>query len=801
MKFTLSWLKDHLETDASLQEITDRLTAIGLELEGVEDRAADLAPFTVAHVIEAKQHPNADRLRVCLVDTGSEQVQVVCGAPNARNGMKGVFAPSGTTIPGTGLFLKPSKIRGEDSNGMLCSEREMGLSDEHDGIIELPDDAPVGAAFAPYMGLDDPVIDIAITPNRQDCLGVRGVARDLAAAGLGTLKPFDPPKVEGAFESPISVTLDFDAETADACTCFVGRYIRGVKNDPAPDWMQRRIRAIGLRPISALVDITNYVTYDLGRPLHVFDADTVHGDIHARLAREGESLLALNDKTYDLDTEMTVIADDEGPEGIGGVMGGLRSGCTEETVNVFLEVALFDPIRTATTGRKLQIDSDARYRFERGVDPQMVLPGAHEATRLIQALCGGEASGLVIAGSPERDTKTVSYRPARVADLVALEVPVGEQKRILEDLGFQVDDGAEPWQVAVPSWRSDVDGEADLIEDIARIHGYEAMPAVPLPRSAVVAQPVLTEMQKRRSRARRTLAHRGMVECVTWSFLPRRLAALFGGGDEALILANPISSELDAMRPSLLPNLLEAAGRNADRGFADTALFEVGPQYAGDRPEDQAWVATGVRRGQAVPRHWSDAVRPVDAFDAKADALAALQAIGAPVDKLQVYREVPGWFHPGRAGELRLGPKNTLARFGEVHPRVLDAMDIAGPVVAFEVFYTAAPQPKAAKSQTRARLEVSDYPAVERDFAFIVDDGVAAGDIVRSAAGADKALITRVDVFDVYQGERLGEGRKSVAIGIRLEPKDRTLTDEEIDAVAAKVVAAVTKSTGASLRG
>ncbi len=802
MKFTLSWLKEHLETEASLREITDRLTAIGLELEGVEDRAADLAPFTVAHVIEARQHPNADRLRVCLVDTGSEQVQVVCGAPNARTGMKGVFAPSGTTIPGTGLHLKPSKIRGEESNGMLCSEREMGLSDEHDGIIELPEDAPVGAAFAPYMGLDDPVIDIAITPNRQDCLGVRGVARDLAAAGLGRLKPFEPPVAAGTFASPISVALNFDEATADACTCFVGRYFRGVKNGPSPDWLQRRLRAIGLRPISALVDITNYVTYDLGRPLHVFDADTVHGNIQARLARPGESLVALNDKTYTLDGAMTVIADDEGPEGIGGVMGGLRSGCTEETVNVFLEVALFDPVRTATTGRRLQIDSDARYRFERGVDPAMVLPGAHEATRLIQALCGGEASELVIAGSPEQPPRSVRYRPARVGELVALDVPEAEQRRILEDLGFVIEEeGGAAWQVRVPSWRSDVDGEADLIEDIARIHGYDAMPAVPLPRDGVVAQPVLTEMQKRRSRGRRTLAHRGMVECVTWSFLPRRFAELFGGGGEALILANPISSELDAMRPSLLPNLIEAAGRNADRGFSDTALFEVGPQFAGDRPEDQDWVAAGVRRGRAVGRHWSGPARPVDVFDAKADALAVLEAVGAPVDKLQVFAEAPGWYHPGRSGELRLGPKNLLARFGEVHPRVLDAMDVAGPLVAFEVFYTAAPQPKAAKSRTRARLEASDFPAAERDFAFIVDAGVAAGDIVRAAAGAEKTLISRVEVFDVYEGERLGEGRKSVAIGVRLEPRDRTLTDAEIDQVAEKVVAAVGKATGAELRG
>ncbi|MDP6344463.1 MAG: phenylalanine--tRNA ligase subunit beta, partial [Alphaproteobacteria bacterium] len=683
MKFTLSWLKDHLETDAGVERITDTLTAIGLELEEVVDRAADLAPFTVGYVIEAKQHPNADRLRLCIVDTGSEQVQVVCGAPNARTGMKGVFAPSGTTIPGTGMKLKPSKIRGEASNGMLCSEREMGLSDEHEGIIELPDDAPVGAPFAQVAGLDDPVIDINITPNRQDCLGVRGVARDLAAAGLGSLKPFDPPKVAGGYDSPINVTLEFDPDKADACSCFLGRHFRGLKNGPSPDWLQQRLLAIGLRPISALVDVTNYVTYDLGRPLHVFDAAKVTGDIHARLARPGETLLALDGKEYDLDPEITVIADDQAPEGLGGVMGGEASGCTGETTEMFLEAALFDPHRTAATGRRLGIESDARYRFERGVDPAMVLPGIEYATRLVLDMCGGETSETVLAGSPEVPAKVVDYRPGRVLALIGVDVAEDEQRRILADLGFGIEDGDGAWRVTAPSWRSDVDGEADIVEEVSRIAGFDRIPSTPLPARTVVTHPALTLAQRRLPQAKRRLAGRGMMECVTWSFMPRRFAQLFGGDQAELRLDNPISSELDVMRPSILPNLILAAGRNADRGFEDTALFEVGPQYADPSPEGQTFVAAGIRRGQTAERHWSGGARPLDAYDAKADAVAVLAAVGAPVASAQIAAEAPGWYHPGRSGVLRLGPKKTLAAFGEIHPGILERMDVTGPLVGF----------------------------------------------------------------------------------------------------------------------
>ncbi len=801
MKFTLAWLKEHLETDASLREITDKLTAIGLELEGVHDRAAELAPFTVAHVIEARQHPNADRLRVCIVDTGQEQVQVVCGAPNARTGMKGVFAPSGTTIPGTGLHLKPSKIRGEESNGMLCSEREMGISDEHDGIIELPEDAPVGAAFAEIMGLGDQVIEVAVTPNRQDCLGVRGIARDLAAAGLGTLKPFAPPAVPGGFDSPIDVTLDFPDETANACPCFVGRYFRGLTNGPSPDWMQRRLLAIGLRPISALVDITNYVTFDLGRPLHVFDADKVNGGIRARLGRPGESLDALNGKTYAIDPEMTVIADDAGPEGLGGVMGGAHSGCTETTTNMFLEVALFDPKRTAATGRKLNLESDARYRFERGVDPGMVLPGVEYATRLILDLCGGEASKPVIAGSPDVPPKTVTLRRDRVRNLGGIDVPAGEQSRILSALGFEVAETDAGITATVPTWRSDIDGEADLVEEVTRIAGFDNIPFVSLPRMSVVAEPSLSPMQRRVPAAKRLLATRGLVECMTWSFMRRRHAELFGGGRPELALENPISSELDVMRPSILPNLIEAAGRNVDRGFDDVGLFEVGPQYADDTADGQSTMATGIRRGRTVGRHWDGGGRPVDAFDAKADAVAVLAALGAPVANLQVMADAPGWYHPGRSGAIQLGPKNVLARFGEIHPRVLDAMEVAGPLVAFEVFVTNLPLPKGKGTRTRPKFDPSNFPAVDRDFAFVVDDDVSADKIIRAARGAEKALVTEVGVFDVYSGAGIGDGKKSVAIAVRLEPRERTLTDPEIDAVAEKIVAAVAKATGATLRG
>ena len=801
MKFTLSWLKDHLETDATLTEITDKLTAIGLELEGVEDRAADLAPFTVGYVIRAKQHPNADRLRICIVDTGEEQVQVVCGAPNARTGMKGVFAPSGTTIPGTGLLLKPSKIRGENSNGMLCSEREMGLSEEHDGIIELADDATIGAPFARIAGLDDPVIEINVTPNRQDCLGVRGIARDLSAAGLGTLKSLDTEAITGSYDSPITVELNFEPTYQDACSCFLGRHFRGLKNGPSPEWLRLRLLAIGLRPISALVDMTNYITYDLGRPLHVFDADKVAGPIQARMAKTGEIFLALDGKDYQLDGEVTVIADQNGAESIGGVMGGETSGCTEATTEMFLEAALFDPHRTAATGRRLGIESDARYRFERGVDPAMVRPGIEFATRLVLEMCGGEASHMVMASTPDGPAKVIGYRPARVTELIGIDVSEAEQRTILSALGFGISEADGAWQVTAPSWRSDIDGEADIVEEVARIAGFDRIQSTPLPRLSVTAKPALTTAQRRLPQAKRALAVRGMMECVTWSFMPRRFAALFGGGGDEMLLANPISSELDAMRPSILANLILAAGRNVDRGFEDVALFEVGPQYADPTPRGQAFAATGLRRGRNARRHWSQAPRPLDAYDAKADALAVLDAISAPTASLQIAAEAPDWYHPGRSGVLRLGPKNLLAAFGEIHPRILSRLDVTGPMMGFEVFIENAPLPKAKASRNRDQLSVSDLPSVQRDFAFVVDQATTADTILRAAKGADKAFIREVNVFDIYIGQGIANGKKSIAITARLEPKNTTLTDPEIEAIAAKIVAAVSQATGAVLRG
>jgi phenylalanyl-tRNA synthetase beta chain len=769
-------------------------------MESLADPAETLRPFVVADVLEARPHPNADRLRVCVVDPGSgERIQVVCGAPNARAGMKGVFAPVGAHIPGTGIDLKAGTIRGEASNGMLLSERELGLSDAHEGIVEVPGEVPAGTPYAAWAGLDDPVFDVGVTPNRPDALGVRGIARDLAAKRIGTLKPLDASPVRGAFASPIGVELRFaDAENAP-CPLFIGRYIRNVRNRPSPAWLQHRLRAIGLRPISALVDITNYITYTYARPLHVFDADKLRGTVHARLAMRGESLAALDGRTYALDPEMTVIADDGGPQGIAGIIGGEATGCGEATTNVFLEAAYFDPLRTAATGRRLGIVSDARFRFERGVDPAFVEPGAEIATGMILDLCGGEPSELIVAGAPPVRSVSLPLRLDRVRTLAGVDVPAEEQVAILRALGFTVAGSGAEIVAEAPTWRPDLGGEADLVEEIVRIHGLDKVPHVPLPRLETVTARRLTPSQRRRFRVARTLAARGMNEAVTWSFLPRAAAGLFGGGDEQLSLANPISTELSDMRPSLLPNLVAAAGRNADRGLGDAALFEVGQVYAGDRPADERVHASGVRRGMSGPRHWAARPRPADAFDAKADALAVLAAAGAGIDRLQVVAEGPVWYHPGRVGSFMLGPKTRLAVFGELHPRVLAVMDVAGPIVAFEVDLDAVPLPKAART-ARPALDASPYQAVVRDFAFVVADDVAVDRLVRAARNADKALVESVAVFDVFTGGAIGAGRKSVAIEVTLRPRERTLTEAEIEKATAAVVAAVTAATKAELR-
>ena len=796
MKFTLSWLKDHLETSATLEQILDGLLGIGLEVEEVEDKTKVLAPFKVAYVTLAEKHPNADKLRLCKVETEQGEIQVVCGAPNARTGMKGIIALPGAYIPGTMITLEKGSIRGQESQGMLCSERELLISDEHNGIIELDGDWPVGTPAAVALGLDDPMIYVKVTANRPDALGVYGIARDLAAKGLGTLKALQSSPVKGTFESPIKVTLDFADGDTTPCPLFVGRCIRGVKNGPSPVWLQRRIKAIGLRPISALVDITNYITFGYGRPLHVFDVAKVTGNIHARLAKDGESLAALDGKSYSLTPDMTVIADDAGPEGIAGIIGGAHSGCSESTTDVFLEAAYFDPSRTAATGRKLGINSDARYRFERGLDPAFTPEGSEIATRMILDICGGEASHVVISGEVPDTARSFTLRSTRVKTLGGIDVALAEQSRILTSLGFMVTATLEGLSCAVPSWRPDVHGEADLVEEVCRIVGLDTVAMAAMERPNAIAKPVLNPLQKRMLAARRALAARGFNEAATWAFLPEEHAKLFGGGQPELKLANPISSELSDMRPSLLPNLIAAAGRNAARGLGDAMLAEVGHAYAGDRPQDETLRAAGLRRGDGESRNWQGGARAVDAFDAKADALAVLEAAGASLASLQVVAGAPSWFHPGRSGTIQMGPQNKLAYFGEIHPRVLAAMDVKGPVVAFEAVLNAIPVAKS-KGATRAALNASDLMPVTRDFAFVVDAYVEADKLVKAAKAADKALIADVAVFDVF---KLDGGKTSLAIEVTLQPRDATLTDKDIEAVSAKIVAGVQKATGGTLR-
>ncbi len=804
MKFTLAWLKDHLETDAPLDEILDTLTMIGLEVEDVADPAASLAGYVVAEVVSAEKHPDADKLQVCRVTTGKEELQVVCGAPNARAGMKGVFAPVGAYVPGIDLTLKKVKIRGVESNGMLCSERELELSDEHTGIIELSDQAKVGVSAADALGLDDPVIDIAITPNRPDCLGVRGVARDLAAAGLGTLKDDTVKAIEGSFESPIGIELRFDADEADACPVFAGRLVRNIKNGPSPDWLQQRLKAIGLRPINALVDITNYISYDRGRPLHVYDADKLSGTVCARLGKKGESFLALDGNEYEVTERMCVIADDAQVLGLGGVMGGEATGCTEATKNVLIESAYFSPLRTAATGRALNILSDARYRFERGVDPAFVLPGLDMASAMVIELCGGEVSEPTLAGAPPEAERVIEFDLSEVARLTGLELGEKRIKQVLGALGFWLSGHGPTFKVAVPPWRPDVGQAVDLVEEVMRIVGVDQVEAKAMSRASGIARPVLTPLQKRVRRGRRTLAGRGLVEAVTWSFIPRNEAKRFAGGGDELELANPISTEMSSMRPSLLPGLVAAVQRNHDRGHRDCALFEIGQAYRGAKPQDQYTAAAGVRAGSAklegAGRDWSGAAKPADLYDAKADALSLLAELGLDAKQVQIKRLAPDWYHPGRSGVLQLGPKIVLGTFGELHPATLRAFGVDGSVSAFEIDLDSLPQARR-KSTSRGPLVHSDLLPVTRDFAFLLDQAVAAGDVVRAAAGADKALISDVSVFDVFEGQGVAEGKKSLAIEVTLQPRDKTLTDNEIEAVADKVVAEVVKATGGELRG
>jgi phenylalanyl-tRNA synthetase beta chain len=804
MKFTLAWLKEHLDTDASVAALADRLTMIGLEVGNVEDKGKLLAPFTIARVISAEQHPNADRLRVCMVDTGAgDPVQVVCGAPNARAGMKGVFVPPGAYIPGKDMTLAVGKIRGVESRGMLVSEFELQLSADHEGIIELRDDAPVGENYAKWAGLDDPVIEIKLTPNRPDCTGVHGIARDLAAADMGAFKDPGVKPVKGTFPCPVTVTLDFGA-TPSLCRGFALRLVRGVKNGPSPDWLQRRLTAIGLRPINALVDITNLITYDRGRPLHVFDAAKVRGNLTVRRARAGEQLTALDGKTYALDDTMCVIADEDGPESLAGIMGGEATGCAETTTDVLIESALWEPVNIAQTGRKLAINSDARYRFERGVDPAFLKPGLELATQMVLDLCGGTPSEITVAGDPQVPELVIDFPLSELKRLGGLDVPLPEVRRVLTHLGFFVAGQGSTVKIAVPSWRPDVHGKADIVEEIVRILGVDRISATPFPRGDKARKPILTPAQLRTRKAKRALAARGMVEAVTWSFVSKPQAELFGGGSPELALANPIAADLSDMRPSLIPGLTSAGQKNADRGFPDAALFEVGQIFKGDRPEDQLTAAAGVRRTLAKAsgsgRHWSAPAAEVDAFDAKSDALAVLAAAGAPTQALQVVPGAPAWFHPGRSGTIQIGPQNVLGHFGELHPRALEALDAEGPLVAFEVILEKIPEPKAKATRARPMLELSPFQPVTRDFAFVVDRAVKAADIVRAAQGVDRKLITGVTVFDVYEGQGIEPGKKSIAIAVTLQPREKTMTDEEIDALAAKVIAEVGKRTGGMLR-
>jgi phenylalanyl-tRNA synthetase beta chain len=803
VKFTLAWLKEHLETGEPLDRIVDKLTMIGLEVEHVDDRAKTLAPFTIARVISAEQHPNADRLRVCMVDTGKgDPVQVVCGAPNARAGMTGVFSPPGSFIPGKNLTLGVGKIRGVESRGMLVSEFELQLSDDHEGIIDLPADAPVGANYAAWAGLDDPMIEINLTPNRPDCAGVSGVARDLAAARMGKLKVAPVAPVAGAFPCPVGVSLDFGS-TPSLCPGFALRLVRGVKNGPSPDWLQRRLIAIGLRPINALVDITNYITYDRARPLHVFDAAKVTGDLVVRRARAGETLLALDGKTYNLDDSMCVIADAHGVESLAGIMGGEASGCSAETTDVLIESALWDPKNIAQTGRKLGINSDARYRFERGVDPAFAIPGLELATRMVLDLCGGTPSSTVAVGEFTPPQRVVDFPLHEVARLAGLQVDPAEVDRLLSAIGCSVAGSGAALRVTIPSWRPDIEGKADLVEEVARLVGVEQIPLVPFERGDAPRKPVLTSIQKRTRRAKRALAARGLVEAVTWSFVSKPQAELFGGGQVDLALANPIASDLSDMRPTLIPGLVMAAQRNADRGFPDVALFEVGQIFQGDQPEQQLTAATAVRRHRAKPtggRHWSTGGDEVDVFDAKADALALLAAAGAPVQSVQIVAGGPAWLHPGRSGTIQIGPQNVLGWFGQLHPRTLQVLGADGPLVAFEVFLERIPEPKARATRAKSQLELSPFQPVERDFAFLVPRTTRASDIVRAAQGVDRKLITNINVFDVYEGPGIEPDKKSVAIAVTLQPREKTMTDEEIDAVSAKIIAEVGKRAGGVLR-
>jgi len=797
MKFTLSWLKIHLETQASLEEILGALNDIGLEVEGVENPAEKLNGFFVAKVLTADPHPQADKLQVLTVDAGQGALQVVCGAPNARAGLVGVFGVEGATVPANGMVLRKAAIRGVDSNGMMCSTRELELGEDHDGIIELPGDAPIGTKFADYAQLDDPVVEVSITPNRQDCMGVRGIARDLAAKGLGRLRPLDEALSHLPAFVPQGAGPDVRIEDSEGCPAFYAQAVRGVKNGPSPDWLQQRLKSVGQKPISALVDITNFLMLALGRPLHVYDMARLKGPLVARKAKAGEEVLALNGKTYTLDETMTVIADDVAAHDIGGIMGGEHSGAQDGTTDVLIECAYFTPESIAKTGQKLNLTSDARQRFERGVDPAFLEEGLAIATRFVLAICGGSPSEVTRAGTPPVEAKIVAYDPARCLSLAGVDVGADEQKAILEKLGFGV---AADWSVTVPSWRRDIDGAADLVEEVVRIHGLANVPSTPLPRTPGVAKPTATAEQLMERRVRRMAASRGLNEAINWSFISEKEAATVGGGD--WILANPISEDLKVMRPSLLPGLLSAARRNADRGASSIRLFEIGRRYfrRADGSSDERLTVGLVLAGNNTPRGWATGkAQPFTAYDAKAEALALLAAAGAPVQNLQMMGEAGGSFHPGQSGTLRLGPKAVLAEYGVLHPALAKQFDLGGTVVAVQLFLDAIPQ-KRKSGFMRAPYAPPALQSVTRDFAFLLPEGVEGEALVRAVKGADKKNIVEARLFDVFTGAGVEPGMKSLAIEVTLQPGEKSYTEEELTAISAAIVKAAGKL-GGTLRG
>lgn len=794
MKFTISWLKEHLDTNASVDEIAETLTKIGLEVEEVFNPASNLNGFITAVVETYEKHPDSDHLGLLTVNTGKEKLQVVCGAPNCKQGLKGIFAPVGVVIPCYNEKLQVGKIRGVESFGMMCSEKELGVGEDHTGIIELPADTPIGRPAAEVMAID-PVIEVSITPNRAECLGVRGIARDLAAAGLGKLKELKIIKKDGKFKSPINVKV----EDFSSCPTYVGRYIKGVNNKAeTPKWMKDRLTAIGLRSISPLVDITNYINYDMARPLHVFDADKLKGDVVVRMANEGEKFVSLEEKEYALDCKSLGICDCEGVQCLGGIMGGAAKGCSEETQNVFLECALFAPNCIARTGRKFQIDSDSRYRYERWVDPKSNILGSDYATQMILDICGGEASEVIVAGNENCEERVAYLRPSRIKDLIGIDVAKDKIVEILNNLGFKTTEENGKIKAVSPTWRGDIEGEHDLVEEVVRMLGLDSIPAESLPHNKFPKQ-TLTPAQRRNVTVKHELAARGMMETVTWSFTDSNLAETFREGKEPVLLLNPISADLNEMRPSILPNLLLGVKNNVARGYGNVALFEVGPQFYGRKPGEQSLNASGVRIGMTSKKDWHGEARAYDVFDAKADALAAIAAANGPFDSAQISTDAPSYYHPGRSGALRLG-KNVIAYFGELHPLVCKKFGIKGRVVAFEVFLDNIPLPRGSQDKARKKLELSQFQAVDKDLAFIVERSVKAADVIAAARVADRDYITDVRVFDVYEGENLPMDKKSIALAVTFQPKDKTFSDQDIENLMNKVIENVRKKVGGIIR-